>query len=346
MYQDRFRILLTVIAACVATLSCSIARGGGLSRVSRQADAEQLAREQKIIQASGVEKWPKSDRLTVAPAINRSFLSRVDLITDEQMSFDIIGLDEEDCGVLHLIWRSMEKSGAALPAELPAEMQEALDKATEGMPDADRKRRYDQALDRYRKSKAVIEKGAIDVKVVVAGSQSAAHEWLVFESTQCALPTSLIVEQFADKRKAENLGDIAFKGNGSVRMVRGNVAVIIRGRGNCTQEVEKLAARIDAAIANEAAVADLNTMRPNVTMGAARESAVAADQKALPINVTAPGGQKVASIKSTANGTPMPVKDDEILLGSEEGQLNLKVSVITDRLMVTSVTTNAFVDGK
>jgi len=342
-------LAIAVVVIGSLMIPCANVYGGeGLTRVSREATATQIAREQMIIEASGMEQWSGSDRVTPAPVVDRSLLSTLtaDLVTDGRQSYDVIRLENTECGTLHLVWRHMAPASVPLPTELPAGIRAALDKATEGMSEDDRKRKYDKVLESYRKSKAVVQRGGISVKMVAAPSARAAHEWLIYESTQCTLPTEGIVAQFGATERINDLGDVAFKSGGSVRMARGNIAVVIRGSGDLTPEAEKLAFRVDAEIAREFAVANLDSMRPHVTVEAPRESAFVSNQKACPITVTVPGSQKVAAVHATVNGEYASVKDNEVLLGSKTGQMELKVSVITDKLLATSLTTGLLVDDE
>jgi len=356
-HQVYGKIFVVVMAtSCVASV-CGTAWGQGLSRVNNRhelmATAEQFASEQVIIQASNMAKWPKSDRVTVAPLINRSLLPGADLITDEQRSYSVIFLDKKSCAVLNLNWRRLEKSKELLPTQLPEEMRKGLEDQPEimNLSEAERQRYFDKKLELYRQSKAIDVTGTLDVKVAAADSPSAAHEWLIYESIEwnSLASTKVVVDQFTNK--IESLGDIAFtyesraKDDRTIRMARGNIAVVIRGNGVFVDEVKKLAVKIDAAIAKEPAVADLNTMRPKVTVGTIRESTAAKyRQNALPLNVAAPHGQEIVRIKATIDGDEASVTDGEVLLGTNKGQLNFTIHVITDRLMVTTITTQASVD--
>jgi len=342
-------------AAVAATVMAVCAKAGceGLTLVPRPAIAAHLSREQQVMDAAGIDDWPQSKHVTGAPSVDRSMLSRLDLVTQEDRSFSVVELDNTECGMLWIKWRHVAASDAPPPTELPADMREALDKLPKDMSPEDRQRLHDKWLKRYRESKASVILGEMEIKIVAAGSSRAAHEWLIFDGTQCSLPTKAVADQFSKNKRVASLGDVAFKsGNVTVRLVRGNIAVVVRATGDFAAETEKIAAKIDAAIAKEATFASLKDIRPRIAAEPVRtarsipESSGAYGQKACPFTVTDAKGQTIAHARATVNGEYAAVKDNQVLLGSAKGQLEIKISAITDRLVVSSVTKTARVDGK
>jgi len=345
---ERSFVISMAVGVLLGAMTVATATGEGLTRVGRRdVSAEQASREQAVMQAAGIENWPTSQRVRGAPAVDKSVLSKADLVTSESRSYDVVVLDKTECGKLWITWRQMVPSEAPPPAELPAGIRAQLEKATEGLaPDA-RQRHLDKALARYRRSRAMVERGAIKVKMIVAPSSRAAQEYLIYESTQCSLPTRVVAAHFDESKKLAGVGDVAFKHKGTVRFVRDNVAVILYGYGEFVEEAERLAKKLDAAIAKKPALGDFDASCPNVRVGSLRNEAVAAPgQPACSFSTTPPSGGAIASVQATVNGEPAPVKDREILLGSTKGKVKVKVTAIADSLLVASAEKTVVVSGE
>ncbi len=343
----RHRMLMLLVATALLMVICCEARAEGLTLMGRPVISEQIKREQAIIDGANMKEWPQSDRLTVAPIVDSSFLSKNTIVTRQSRSYDNIVLDDADCGRVWIKWDKMVPSDVPLPTELPAARRASLEKRVKHLPDDERKRFFDKKLKRLRASKAYVLKGSLSVKMVVAPSSRAAQEWLVYTSTQCSLPTEAIVQQFAKSRRVDGVGDLAFKIRGQMMLTRGNVAVIVRGDGDLESEVVPLAAKIDAAIAKEPVLMTLRSRRPTVAFGALRRKSVRAPgQPGQSFTVTAPAGHKVAYVQAIVNGEHLPVKNGEVLFGSTRGKVALKMHVITDRLLVTSIDKDILVDAK
>jgi len=237
----------------------------------------QRDREQKIMRAVGVDKWPKSERLTLAPVIDRSWLSNPDLVTKETTSIGMA--DIKGWGTRDIRWSHRPDPPEPEPTELTPEHQEWFDQwmEKENVPDAERKKRHERELEDYRRAKRLLA-SSLRVRMFLAGSAREAQEQLVRGNSVGNAPDELYIGRFHDELRVANLGDIAFKWStprgvpyAKVMMVRGNVGVTIEGHGLFVGDVEKLAAKIDAAILKEPAVTDWNTARPSASLARQRE---------------------------------------------------------------------------
>jgi len=342
-----------VVMAVALTLTChalsSAGQEQGLSRVGRRAEAEQLRREQALVLASGLEQWPQSQSLKLAPRVDKALLSLPDLVTRENESYDVVVLDSIDCGVAWVSWRHLVASDAPIPAELPRDLREELDKATAGLsPDA-RERKLDSVRERYLRSMVYEEKGGIDVKMVVAPSSRAAQEYLIFESTQCSLPIEARAVEFDESNRLSGLGNMAFRYGGTVRFARDNVGFVIHGSGDLASEVEALARKLDAALLGQPSLTSTEWLaaRPRVTVGALRRgSAAAPTQPSLPFYATTSHGASIVAVHATINDDFAPVENQEVLLGSPRGPMAAKITVFSDGLLVGSVRQIVQVSGE
>jgi len=341
-----FAVLVMIVAAVLAsTVVCpstsSAAQEEGITRVKRLASAEQLRRELAVIRTADVKQWPKSQSLKFAPQVSKSLLLAPDLVTGENKSYDVVVLDGIECARLSVSWRQLAVSDAPIPADLPEMPRKALEKATAGLPADARKRKYEQVLERYRQSKSHTIKGQMFVSIVVAPSSEAAQEYIIFQSTGGCLPTKTVAAKFDKANRISGLGDVAFKSNGTIRFIRNNVSIVIRGIGVFTNLTEALALKLDAAIVKQQPYLDLRTFlaaRPHVTVGPLRhESAVAPGQPALSFSATAAPGTSIAAVRATVDGKPAPVSNQEVRLGSAKGQMMVKITAITNTLLVSSV---------
>ena len=145
-------------------------------------------------------------------------------------------------------------------------------------------------------SKLMEIKGSMRVKMVAAPSARAAQEWLILDSAASSMPTEEIAAGYAKANRVEGLGDIGFGRGSIVRFVRGNIGVFVRGEGEWANAAAGLAAKIDAAVVKEAAVADLKGARPVVTAGALRKAAEPGKHpNVIPVSAKCAGGAEVGS---------------------------------------------------
>jgi hypothetical protein len=197
-----------------------------------------------------------------------------------------------------------------------------------------------KALERYRKSHAQRFMGDLRLKVCVAPNSQVAYDYLILECTSySAFPSDLVISEFSDSNRLEELGTIGFgrvgPNGGRIMFVRDNIAVYIDTHGEMAGEALPLARKIDSLILKQPTESreDLAARAPSITISTNLKTSPQGE-KSLPFEVSAPAGREIISVKAYAGNESVPIRDTEISLGRKVGKTKIKVLAITDELLI------------
>jgi hypothetical protein len=100
-------------------------------------------------------------------------------------------------------------------------------------------------------------------------------------------------------------------------------------------------------IAQQRPLTSLKAGLLTVAFGSLRsDSATVPGQPACTFSVVAPSDSPVVVVRATVNSEEAAVKNQEILLGSAKGHLAVRITAITENLLVSSAGTNLLLDDE
>jgi hypothetical protein len=132
----------------------------------------------------------------------------------------------------------------------------------------------------------------------------------------------------------------------SVKFVRDNVYINIRGNGCFASEVLPLARKIDTMLVKQPPLTyqQLLGRRPSITIAAKAAQTTSPRYKTVSYDVSVPAGKKVVNVRAYVNGKNKSAKDGKIFLGEKKGKVKVKITAITSELLASSFERELIVD--
>jgi len=296
----------------------------------------------KLARRINFESWPKSLVWRVAPKIDKSLLSKPELVTDEYVSFGLGPFKDKDWAVGIWNWRRKIKSNDPLPTELPADRVKNLLEhlPPEKQDDPNFVQAYlQEKLVRYRKSKMYLVEGEIQVTIAVTPSARSAQEHMIYRKSASSLPIESVASYFSDSVQVQGLGTIGFSSRGCTMFVRDNIAVNIDARGELASEGLPLAQKIDSFILQQTPLTyeGLLSLKPSLSIAENIDEEKVNNRRTISYCLTVPKGRDIVCLRaSTAEGQHEDVKGNKIFLPVTKGPFKIKLIAITNNLLATS----------
>lgn len=346
-YQQIVICLIMIIAGKAYGNDYQQTSPEGFKWLEIQRDYEK-SRIEAVETAVNFQDWPKTEIRRTAPEIDKSLISKPELITRQNISYQAISFGGSTWGQCSQSWDCLEKNTEPLPTKLPPGRKEKLlaHVSAEKRNDPEWVEKYLQRkLERHRKSKEFDVAGQLSVKMCLAPNSEAAQEYLLYGMTSNTLPTEAVAVMYAKARQPEGLGTISFliesRNKGSVKIIfaRDNVCVDIRGDGNLSDEALTLAYKIDAKLVKQPTLTyqQLLSRRPTVTVAPIADRAKVNGRRTVSYDATAPTGQKIIRTIASVDGENEAAKEGKIYLADKKGKVPVKITAITNELLADTI---------
>jgi len=306
-------------------------------------------------------QWIKTDSLRTMPKVDESLLSHPDLVTNKTINY-ITGQFKNNSGlIVHMIWQNLIPNLETMPhgsppADVREKLLERLPPGINANPDMVEEfltRKYEL----YRRSKMKRSGGQIDIKICVASSSEAVHEYLLYDNAICSRPEEIIANDFNNSRRIQDIGSIAFRSetqkNCTIHFSRDNIGVIISAHGVFVNQAMPLARKIDNRIKKQQLYSSEQYLarKPIININDQAVKVVAPGiegQFTLDCTVNTPHGVEAIVFKAKLNGQPTQVKDgkiqiyipyyDEVAKNDNSIKIIVELTVITNEYLFSILT--------
>jgi len=311
-----------------------------------------ISRAGDLGRAINFQIWPTTNILRVVPvsSIDKFLLQHPEFVTRESKSYDIVQFGQED------YWGCFqwsvgcieERSDQDLPTQLASEHKEIFMSMLppESQNDPNFIENYLQdILQRYRKSFKYNLEGEMFVKICLTPNSKAAHEYLLSQMIENALPTESLVRSYVSSEKSSELGTISFivdlgDDAGLINFIRDNIVVIVDAHGIFSGEILQLAKKIDSVIMQQPALTyqQLVSHRPIIELAADIDKEKTGGRKTISYNTTTSNKEDIVCLRaSTVEGQYNGVKGGEITLPNKDKPITVKLIAITKGLLVSTI---------
>lgn len=331
---------LFIMVVLIAIIMCINIYAGGSNDVFKMYKRESISINAiSTAKRVGLEKWPKSNNLRSSPKIDKSLLSKPDLITRERIEYNSDLFIDNAKGVSCTYYWERFIDNPSPPTELPEDAKASL---LEHMPaniknDSKLLNEYlKQNFERYKKSKSKIESGHLRIEICVAPDSQSANEYIVMCTSGTQLPKEITELRLSSNSRLEGLGTIAF--SNPIMFIRDNIAVLVYAQGEFATEGFPLAKKIDELIQKQPALSSqqIQARRPIVSISSNAEKD-ADENKTVAFKVTPLEGQEIIDIKAYVDDNIAAIKSGKILIQGDaktKKVIKVKIVAITSELLV------------
>jgi len=347
----RCAALRTMACCLIAASIASVAAHGASNqnaedglRFLTKTPGTDVSRLRVLAKALAIEQWPKTAHVRVAPSIDKSLLTRPELVTRESKSYDVVRFSQGSWGRCNWKADHLVETSRPLPTELPAARKAALLKR---LPSDSRhdpafvKKFLQEKLKMHRESLRYTLKGEITVEMCLAPNSQAAHEYLLTRMAENTMPTDLLVKIYSSAQKLPDLGTLSYvTKTGHVEFIRDSVVVIIRSSGVFADGAMSLARKLDRQITEQPPLThrQLLSLRPAVALADIARRDKSRDRNTVSCKATAADGQEVVCIRaSTRQGQYEDVRAGQIPLPNTGQRVRVTVMAVTDGLLARAV---------
>ena len=301
-----------------------------------------VARVDAVGKAVGFQNWPQTEVCRVGPAIDKSLLTRADLITRESISYSHVQFDQAPWCRFEWSCQRHVKTNEALPTDIPPERKARL---LERMSPPKRndpnfiEEYLKRKLDRYRRSKRYRREGSMLVQLCLAPNSRAAQEYMLVVMTESTMPTEGVVSTYVRAKRPKGLSTVSFvTESGRVKFVRDNVYVNIWANGCFASEALPLTRKIDSLIKKQPVLTyeQLLARRPSIMIEDNATKSKMTLETTVSYNISATAGQEIVDVKAYVDGQRAPVRDGKVHIIRKKGKVKLKVVATTSELLTNT----------
>lgn len=307
------------------------------------------SRTQYIANIMGQSNIPQSDNIRLPKKIiDKSFLIQPSNATNEVNYLSLNNYFKENIFAEHYIeYRKLVKN-TNVPTDLPEEIKNGL---LNNLPEEIKKdtKQVNQIMEGYKKnyisSKANIVEGQIRIEIFPSENQRAAYELILSNIVTNSMPIETLSKSYLQKRKFNDYGNISFvtesnkKDDILIYFIRDNFAVKIRGEGCFANEVLPLAKKIDEMILKQPFVSYVKLLERRATLKNLKldNRKQNTNVRSVSYELSAPEGAKIISAEAEIDGGKLSAKDNKIFLENKKGKTKIKITAITDELLVSNI---------
>jgi len=315
--------------------NASALSGDGSTDIELQ-QAQMLQKARLLKAGVGAEAWPKGKFWSVGPTAQAMGPSAES--PNEPPSSSVYPYGSSGTGgafakrKVHLTSHGPNPNA---PTEVTADELELLTAtAAKVVKDPGKRSEY---VERQKKAtlaaRQKISLGTLLSEVTVCENAETAQELLIISCLNNSLPSETQAKLCSSESRFDGVGDIAFLSGGTMRFIRNNVFVEVRGYGCFGVEVESVAKRIDSALTKgQMSKAEFDARKPKCSLNLSG-TADKEGRRFFDISSQVPEGHKVVYENMSVAGRDVGRAEGKFYFDKDIKKEKVSVTVITDELL-------------